>query len=253
MSSKLQSRVLTGFALSIALHAIVVLFVGAHRPPEARVPGDDIIRLAQEPTPTPHPLTVRTPTPTPRMPAPEPTRTPHVRRTMIPRKPTTAVHPRPRALPRRIDAPRTSTDETGQRAGAPTGARPGAQVGSGNMGGGDSLAGAGNNATATFTPTASPTPKPACDRPNVEARTLTVVEPDMPTIAVQEGATGEVGIRVDLSATGSVVGTAIERSSGNAALDAAARDAAQRSTFAPEIDDCMARGGTCLFHVDFSM
>ncbi|MBD5605490.1 MAG: TonB family protein, partial [Candidatus Eremiobacteraeota bacterium] len=79
---------------------------------------------------------------------------------------------------------------------------------------------------------------------------VTAVEPEVPELARERGATGDVDVRVDLTATGGVTAVAIARSA-DPALDNAALDAARRSTYAPAIDACHAEPGSYLFRVRF--
>lgn len=59
-------------------------------------------------------------------------------------------------------------------------------------------------------------------------------------------------VRVDLDATGAIIGTAVMRSSGDTLLDHAAIKAARASSFQPEVRDCTPVGGSYLFVVNFS-
>jgi protein TonB len=94
------------------------------------------------------------------------------------------------------------------------------------------------------------TPKPACSAPDVAARTIAVRSPVTPDDAAQSGATAK--IRVDLDATGSVVGVSVYESAGSMQLDRAAIDAARNSRYAPEERECKNVPGSYLFTVDFS-
>lgn len=96
----------------------------------------------------------------------------------------------------------------------------------------------------------SATPKPACSAPDVAAHTIAVRSPVTPDDAAQSGATAK--IRVDLDATGSVVGVSVYESAGSMQLDRAAMDAARSSRYAPEERECKNVPGSYLFTVDFS-
>ena len=72
--------------------------------------------------------------------------------------------------------------------------------------------------------TPSPTPKPACSAPDIPAKTIVAQSPD---VSEDNGFTGTAKVRVDLDASGTVVGTTIYESSGNALLDRAALSAAR--------------------------
>jgi TonB family protein len=84
------------------------------------------------------------------------------------------------------------------------------------------------------------------------ATTMRPAMPDYPSVARAAGVTGTVQVFVRLDASGNVVETGIYKSSGNATLDAAARRAAQDSSYSPEIYRCEPIPGTYLFRADFA-
>jgi TonB family protein len=89
---------------------------------------------------------------------------------------------------------------------------------------------------------------------NVRDRPASVVRnaiPDMPTLAAIEGAQGDVAVRVNVSADGSLHSADITQSSRNVYLDREALRVARESTFASEIADCQAVSGTYLYVVSF--
>jgi protein TonB len=98
--------------------------------------------------------------------------------------------------------------------------------------------------------TPSPTPKPACSVPDVPAKAIDTVSPQAPPDAPDVPATAKV--KVDLDASGNVVGTSIYESTGYQQLDHAAVDAARSSRYAPEEKNCKNVGGSYLFDVNFS-
>jgi protein TonB len=102
---------------------------------------------------------------------------------------------------------------------------------------------------APFVPT--PTPKPACSAPDVAAKTIDAQTPDKPDDAQAQGLVGTVKIKVDLDASGAVVGASIFESSGSMELDQAALSAARASRYAPQERDCKNVPGSYLFTVDF--
>lgn len=108
-------------------------------------------------------------------------------------------------------------------------------------------AGDGSNAVALSSSTAKP---PPCAVPFAEA---TVIHAATPAYPKNNESTGTALIEVDLDSTGALSGTAILRSSGNAALDAAAKAAALKSTFRPAIFACQAQRGTYIFRADFEV
>jgi TonB family protein len=99
-------------------------------------------------------------------------------------------------------------------------------------------------------PALSQTPPPDCASPFLPARLVQAMQPLYPLDA--GFATGLVGIAVTLDDSGAVTDTRVWKSSGNAALDAAARDAADGSTYAPLVFACRPRGGTYVFDALFS-
>lgn len=98
---------------------------------------------------------------------------------------------------------------------------------------------------------ATPTPKPACSAPDVAAKTLVTESPDVPQDPSGQGYTGTAKVKVDLDASGNVLGTSIYESTGSMELDRAALDAARSSRYAPEERDCKNVSGSYLFTVDF--
>lgn len=97
----------------------------------------------------------------------------------------------------------------------------------------------------------TPTPKPACSAPDVPAKTIETQSPVVPDDARANGFTGTAKVRVDLDASGNVVGTSIYESAGSMELDRAALQAARESRYAPEERDCKNVPGSYLFNVDF--
>lgn len=63
------------------------------------------------------------------------------------------------------------------------------------------------------------------------------IQPEYPQIARDEGAQGDVMIRVTIGPQGEVVDALVAVSSGNASLDAAALNAAKDSTYAPPLEN----------------
>lgn len=98
--------------------------------------------------------------------------------------------------------------------------------------------------------TPAPTPKPACSAPDVAAKTIAAQSPDVPDDE-RNGFTGTAKVKVDLDATGAVVGTSLYESTGNMQLDQAALRAARDSRYAPEQYECKNVAGSYLFTVDF--
>jgi TonB family protein len=116
------------------------------------------------------------------------------------------------------------------------------------------LAAAPSVALSTLAPivAAAPLAVPTCAQPFSEAHMLAKVVPRRPAIAEQQQAFGTAQIEVDLDERGDVQRASIYVSAQNPALDAAARDAALRSTYAPRIVNCRPTGGRYVYIVDFS-
>jgi TonB family protein len=110
----------------------------------------------------------------------------------------------------------------------------------------------GIDPTGTSAPSVEPTdpPRPECSTPYAPASVIDAVSPSTPEGADEQ--TGTAQVKVELSATGSVVGVTIYRSAGNLFLDQAALQAARMSTYHSETKDCAAVGGSYLFTVDFT-
>lgn len=77
--------------------------------------------------------------------------------------------------------------------------------------------------------------------------------PVYPVEAVKEGVSGRVVLVFDVAADGRVAGAKVERSSGDARLDAAALSAARKWKFQPEIEDGKPVPSQVRVPVDFEM
>lgn len=106
---------------------------------------------------------------------------------------------------------------------------------------------------------AAPSPAPAgavgaaaaCEHPNVPARTIHAVPPEIPALAQQQGITGRVEVLVSLDADSKVVGTKI-RMSPSAIFNSSALSAARHSTYQTRIRDCTPVPSEYLFSVEFN-
>src|SRR5579862_7579022 len=161
------------------------------------------------------------------VPPPTPTPRPEVVKPVQPTKPTT-----PNVHPPVVGPVRPGTKGTGSNPKPPT------VVGPGTV---------GTDVVGTIGPTATPQPK--CSAPYVPAS----VTNEMPAESPEEanGATGQARVKVDLSATGAVLGVSIYTSTGNLLLDRAAMRAAKASSYRAETRDCEPVSGSYLFNVDF--
>jgi TonB family protein len=90
-----------------------------------------------------------------------------------------------------------------------------------------------------------------CSQPDAEARMLDKVVPPRPPLADIEQAYGVAQVEVDLSETGRVTGLSMYASSGSPTLDAAAKSAAARSSYAPRLAACRPAPGRYVYVVDF--
>jgi TonB family protein len=91
-----------------------------------------------------------------------------------------------------------------------------------------------------------------CATPERPAALSDAVFVDLPTIAQEQNVSGVTTLRVDISATGKLLAQSVLQSSGNPLLDDEAMRSARLASFAPEISDCHAVGGSYLFRADFT-
>jgi len=229
-----------GFAISIAVHLIVLPFVHREHTVTAFEPPFRRVSISAIPTPPPTPP----PTPTPRPTAPL-TPPPHVA-TQPP-----AVH---RARPIRIHAPHAVAHAGG--ASEPANTHTVGDVRDGVPNARSPLPGPGaaeigpSAAPAAATPSPRPTPTPlSCARPNVPATTLRAAEPELPPLA--QGVSGTVGVVVSLDAQSHIVATRVQ-SSPSALLNSAALAAARGSVFRTEVRNCEPIAADYLFSVEFT-
>jgi TonB family protein len=85
----------------------------------------------------------------------------------------------------------------------------------------------------------------------VPAKTLVAQTPEVPSDVQAQGYMGTAKVKVDLDASGDVVGTSIYTSTGSMELDRAALAAARASRYAPEQRECKNVPGSYLFIIDF--
>lgn len=106
------------------------------------------------------------------------------------------------------------------------------------------------------TPSAAPAEPGTCSHPNVDARAIHLVQPDYPAFAGATRTSGTVQVVVALSETGSVRSVKLYndtlggRSGSEDVVEAAVR-AAATTTYAPEIEDCVAVPSRFVFRCDF--
>jgi protein TonB len=249
---RMRVRVAIAGLVSLVLHALFAPLVS--RIPQARA-DDTRPPLVSIDHVKPRPPATRSQTPPPR-PAHTPVAVrsvaavarPRVRRPVRPPRVSERVARTPGIPNVALDRTTSGGDGAQMSGDGSNGVVPGEGEGEGTS--------SGLAATALPAPTLTPapvalTPKPSCAHPESAAHTIDAAQPDTPESARERGATGTATVRVDLAETGAVRGVAIAQSAGDPSLDAAALDAARRSTYAPEIEDCSARPGSYLFRVEF--
>ncbi|MDP9017634.1 MAG: energy transducer TonB [Candidatus Eremiobacteraeota bacterium] len=226
MKRKRVKIIYWAFLLSIIVHFTLAPIVRNMRVVDAEKeqPPQVISTDPLRPTPPPPPK----PTPKPLV---QPKRAPH----------STAFRPRLVALTNQGKPGKKSTDDS--RAVAP-----GTDVGDMPPGVDKGAASPGPPAP---TPTPTQTPKPTCSAPYVEATTRDKFVPETPALALEQGLAGSVKVKVDLSAGGVVTDAKVFESSGSSILDAAAVEAAKRTTYIPKTVDCEHVPGSYLFRVTF--
>jgi TonB family protein len=115
-----------------------------------------------------------------------------------------------------------------------------------------SLSGFSSQAQAQTSPDPSdPGNAVSCGAPDRSASIVRSATPEMPAFAKLAGASGTVGVRVDLMPDGSLEDATISQSSGNAALDDEALRVARESEYAPALQGCRAVPGSYLVTVIF--
>lgn len=90
-----------------------------------------------------------------------------------------------------------------------------------------------------------------CATPYVEATATYAAQPAVPATTRVERTTF-VDLILVIGPTGNLKSVQLNKSSGNSALDAAAMDAARRSTFSPKVVNCNAVIGQYMFRVSFA-
>lgn len=238
MQTKLRAFLTIGFIGSIALHLLAGPFV--HVPRTATTPEPARIIHLDRAHPTPAPL------PTPK-PTPRPTENP---------TPSPRTHPA-RSKPsvrHRINiqmAHQSSNTSSGEHQAA-LGDTPGTFT-PGESVDGPPANGIGPQATSAPEPTPTPThiPVATCATPNVAARTTSIVQPDTPPIAAQQGLTGEAEVIVALDEHSRVVNARLRHST-NAVFNAAALVSARETMYQTEVRDCKPIAAEYLFVVEFA-
>ena len=218
------------FVISIILHLIVSPFF----PNLTQHHADDEVEKVS----VTKKVQVKVPTPPPPSPTPPPTPTPPPQRTPPPHVQKQVVQPKLKVnIPHTTNNSQTSSTEAqynvtkGNESGVP----------------------AGTSDKGTPVPgTPAPTAKPACANPNQEATVTNPMQPEYPQSA-QDMGLGPVTVLVQVTVgpTGSLVNAAINKSSGNMAIDQAALRAARQSQYAPKLVNCSPTTGDYIFRADF--
>jgi TonB family protein len=98
---------------------------------------------------------------------------------------------------------------------------------------------------------AEPATRAMCANPNRDAAIMKQAYPDMPAFAELANEYGDVVVRIDLAADGTVAQASIAKSSYVTALDSEALRVAQDTRFAPAIASCHAVPSSYLYTVSF--
>jgi protein TonB len=238
-AAKPQERVRSflgwAFVISIAIHLALAPLL-QYKPPQGEKEEVEKVSVSKR-------IAVATPKPTP-PPTPTP---PPIKATPPPVK---ATNPPP--VPKlKLNVPKTTAKSNESSAEnkyvAPAvGNENGVPQGNAATGAPGPVATPGSPATPT------PSPKPACAQPHVDAVVTRPADPEYPELARQQGVTGVTQVRVTLTETGGVSDAEVYKSSGNALLDRAAVTAAKQSSYAPEIDNCVKVSGSYLFRAEFA-
>lgn len=232
-----RSFLLYAFGISILLHVLFGPLFTHFKPPEAAKEQVEKVSVTKKvvvivPTPSPPPKPTPPPTPPPKAtPKPPPKPAPAQKLKVTP----------PKTHAQTVQGP------TEQVAPPAQGNANGAPGGTGNG------TGAGGNGNAPGFSTAPPPPpptKPPCANPNVPPKTLSAYAPDTPDIARQQGITGTVEVKVDLSEKSQILNVSIYRTA-NALLNKAAMDAAKQSKFQTEIQNCSPIASSYRYIVEF--
>ncbi len=235
---RLRGLLVWGFAVSVVLHLTFGPLLGAYTPATGEPEAVEKVSLS-------HRIKVVVPTPPPPTPTPPPEK-----QTPPPSRTTAAPQPKPLKLNVVRTTSKSADGPTEQKYVAPAaGSENGAPDSKGTS---DAHAAPAATAAPATAPPPTPTPKPACADPHVEAAVVKISQPVYPEVAREAGDVGSVDVQVSLSAAGTITGTSVYKSSGNAALDMAGVHAAEESTYAPEMLDCKPVAGTYLFHANFT-
>ncbi len=229
------------FAISLVLHLLggpLIPWKQAHAE-EQQVEKVSVTKKIKVKPPTPPP-----PSPTPPPPTPPPKSTP-------PPVHSTQPPPQPKL---KVEPPKTNSNNAGttsseKRYNVTSGSQSG--VPSGVASAAPAAPAAAPAKVPVAPPTPPPTPKLSCANPNAEAGMSNKVQPEVPEMAQQQGATGTAEVEVSLSASGGVLGTSIYKSTGNQALDQAALGAARQSSYYPAKENCNSVPGHYKFVVQF--
>lgn len=109
---------------------------------------------------------------------------------------------------------------------------------------------------AAAPPAPAPVQTPAPARPPVitsGVEYISAPQPVYPAAALRRGEEGEVLLRVLINAEGAVDEIALQRSSGNASLDRAAREAVQRARFKPYLEQGKAQPAYVVVPIKFQL
>jgi protein TonB len=254
---RLLGVIACALALSLLIHAVLLAGLSryhevTHADERPQVQHVTLLTIVHSQTPTPPPPTPPPPTPTPPLPTPTPpppTPRPRVTPPPVPAR-VVRAHAAPKAAHLHFSVPKVTTRSSKTREESHADTAPGTQngtlAGKGATGGATGV-GAGGEGTQPAPPAA---PVASCAQPHREPGVDDPVVPEQPEGT--EGVFGKVIVAVSLAADGTVVNVKLGQSSGNALLDQAAMDAAKRSKFHSERDNCVDHPGTYAYRVLFA-
>ena len=210
-----QNFLLYGFAISIVLHLLAGPLIKFNRTPE-QTEKVETVKIDKIPTTPPHQT-------------PEPPKPKEIRINTL----KTNAHS---GGPSEESNTHTEGSTNGVPQGSPTGAPTTAPI---------------VPTAPPAPPTPSPPPPPTCAVPNADAKTVNAVQAETPSIAQQQGISGEVTIIVSLDANSKLVSAKVDRSP-SAMLNNAALNAAKSSTYKTRVVNCQPVADSYRFIVEFT-
>ncbi len=187
-------------------------------------------------------IKVKVPTPPPPTPTPKPTQQPKT--TPPPKK--QEQHPQPKL---KVEPPKTHSNGGAGPSEAKYNVKSGSQAGVPQGNGTPAPGPAGTVGPPARPPTPPP---PKCGTPFKDATLVSASQPEYPESAKEAGLGPVVVIvRIDLSASASVLSASVLQSSGNSAIDQAALRAARQSSYSAKVENCTPVQGSYSFRANF--